>query len=140
MKRDVDEGRLCWAAYSSPPSGEPRGSTLMPSRSGERWTRSRRPETDIGSRSGCGLEMGGAGLKTCGIMVFPQESLTLLAEPMGSKAGPLCAAAAHGDPGFCLRRIDCGTVLVPVPVPAQATFLVFPSDFAARSAVGGEGG
>ncbi len=134
----MDEGRLCWAAYSSPPSGEPKGLTLMPSRSGEQRTRRGRPETDIGSGSGCGLEMGGAGLKTCGIMVFPQENLTLLAEPnhapMGSKAGPLCAAAARSDPGFCLRRIDCGTVLVPVPVPAQATFLVFPPDFAARSA------
>ncbi len=81
--------------------------------------------------------MGGEGLKTCGIIVFPQENLTLLTEPnrapMGSKAGPLCAAAARGDPGFCLRSIDCGTVLVPVPVPALATFLVFPADFAARS-------
>ncbi len=81
--------------------------------------------------------MGGAGLKTCGIMVFPQENLTLFDEPnrapMGSKAGPLCVAAARSDPGFCLRRIDCGTVLVPVPVPVQATFLVFPADFAARS-------
>jgi hypothetical protein len=82
--------------------------------------------------------MGGAGLKTCGIIVFPQENLTLLAKPnrapMGSKAGLLCAAAARGDPGFSLRRIDCGTVLVPVPVPVQATFLVFPAGFAARSA------
>ena len=88
--------------YSSPPSGELRGSTLMPSRSGERRTRRGRPETDIGSGSGCGLEVGGAGLKTCGIIVFPQENLTHLSEPnrapMGSKAGPLCAAAARGDP------------------------------------------
>ncbi len=36
-------------------------------------------------------------------------------------------------PDFFLRRIDCGTVLVPVPVPVLATFLVFPADFAARS-------
>jgi hypothetical protein len=103
----------------------------MPSRSGERRTRRGRPETDVRSGSGCGLKMGGAGLKTCWIIVFPQENLTLFDEPnrapMGSKAGPLCAAAARGDPGFCLRRIDCGTVLV------QATFLVFPADFAARS-------
>ncbi len=81
--------------------------------------------------------MGGEGLKTCGIKVFPQENLTLLTEPtrapMGSKAGPLCAAAARGDPGFCLRSIDCGTVLVPVPVPILALFLVFPAGFAARS-------
>ena len=40
---------------------------------------------------------------------------------------------ARGDPGFCLRSIDCGTVLVPVPVPGQAMSLVFPADFAARS-------
>ncbi len=109
----------------------------MPSWSGERRTRRGRLETDIGSGSGCGLKLGGEGLKTCGIIVFPQENLTLLAEPnrapMGSKAGPLCAAAALGDPRFCLRSIDCGTVLVPVPVPAQATFLVFPADFTARS-------
>ena len=109
----------------------------MPSRSGERRTRRGQPETDIGSGSGCGLEVGGAGLKTCGIMVFPQENLTHLTgpnrAPMGSKAGPLCAAAARGDPGFCLRSIDCGTVLVPVPVPALALSLVFPADFAARS-------
>ncbi len=32
-----------------------------------------------------------------------------------------------------MRRIDCGTVLVPVPVLAQAAFLVFPVGFAARS-------
>jgi hypothetical protein len=46
--------------------------------------------------------LGGEGLKTCGIIVLPQENLTLLAEPnrapVGSKAGPLCAAAARGDP------------------------------------------
>jgi hypothetical protein len=74
----------------------------MPGRSGERRTRRERPETDGGSGSGCGLELGGEGLKTCGIIVFPQENLTLLAEPnrapMGSKAGTLCAAAARGDP------------------------------------------
>jgi hypothetical protein len=72
----------------------------MPSRSGERRTRRGRPETDIGS--GSGVKVGGEGLKTCGIMVFPQENLTLLngpnPAPMGSKAGPLCAAAARGDP------------------------------------------
>ncbi len=65
MKRDVDEGRLCYG-------------------------------------SGWGLEVGGGGLKTCGIIVFPQENLTHLSgpkrAPMGSKAGPLCAAAARGDP------------------------------------------
>jgi hypothetical protein len=118
------------ASYSSPPSGELRGSTLMPSRSGMRRTRRGRPETDFGSGSGCGLKLGGEGLKTCGIIVFPQENLTLLTEPnrapLGLKAGPLCAAAARGDPGFCLRSIDCGTVLVPVPVLVHATFLVFP--------------
>ncbi len=85
--------------YSSPPSGELRGLTLMPSRSGERRTR---PETDDGSGSGCGLKLGGEGLKTCGITIFPQENLTLFAgpnrAPMGSKAGPLCAAAARCDP------------------------------------------
>ncbi len=109
----------------------------MPSRSGMRQTRRGRPKTDFGSGSGCGLKLGGEGLKTCGIIVFPQENLTLLTEPnrapMGSKAGPLCAAAACSDPGFCLRSIDCGTVLVLVQVPAQATFLVFPADFAVRS-------
>jgi hypothetical protein len=75
---------------------------LMPSRSGERRMRRGRPETDIGSGSGCGLKMGGEGLKTCGIIEFPQENLTLLTgpnrAPIGSKAGPLCAAAARGDP------------------------------------------
>jgi hypothetical protein len=85
-----------------PPSGEPRGSTLMPSRSSGWRTRRGRPETDIGSGSGCGFEMGGEGLKTCGMIVFPQENLTLFAgpnrAPMGSKAGPLCMAAARGDP------------------------------------------
>jgi hypothetical protein len=74
----------------------------MPSRSGERRTQHVRPETDVGSGSGCGMKLGGEGLKTCGIIVFPQENLTLLAEPnrapMGSKAGPLCAAAVRGDP------------------------------------------
>jgi len=88
--------------YSSPPSGEPRGSSLMPSRSGERRMRRGRPETDVGSGSGFGMKLGGEGLKTYGIIVFPQENLTLLAErnraPMGSKAGPLFAAAARGDP------------------------------------------
>jgi hypothetical protein len=86
------------AAYSSPPSGEPRGSTLMPSLSGMRRTRRGRPETDIESGSGCGLEQGGEGLKTCGMIVFPQENLTLFARPnrtpMEPRAGPLCAAAA----------------------------------------------
>ncbi|MFN9953592.1 MAG: hypothetical protein ACK55I_10855, partial [bacterium] len=67
--------------YSSPPSGELRGSTLMPSRSGELRTRRGRPETDGGSGSGCGLNLGGEGLKTCGIIVFPQENLTLLTGP-----------------------------------------------------------
>jgi hypothetical protein len=109
---------------------------LMPSRSGMRRTRRGRPEPDFRSGSGCGLNMGGEGLKTCGIIVFPQENLTLLAEPnrapMGSKAGLLCAAAARGDPGFCLRSIDCGTVLVPVTVLVLASFLVFPAGFAAR--------
>ena len=87
--------------YSSPPSGEPRGSALMPSRSGERRTRRGRPETDVGSGSGCGMELGGVGLKTCGMIDFSQENLTLLTipnrSPMESKAGPLCAAAARGD-------------------------------------------
>jgi hypothetical protein len=73
----------------------------MPSRSGERRTRRGRPETDDGSGSGCGIEWGGEGLKTCGIIVVSQENLTLLADPnrapMRSKAGPLCAAAARGD-------------------------------------------
>jgi hypothetical protein len=41
--------------------------------------------------------------------------------------------AARGGPRFFLRRIDCRTVLVLVPVPAHATFLVFPADFTARS-------
>jgi hypothetical protein len=46
-------------------------------------------------------------------MVFPQENLTLLAEPnrvpMGSKAGLLCAAAARGDPGlFAQNRLRNG--------------------------------
>jgi len=109
----------------------------MPSRSGMRRTRRGRPEPDFGSGSGCGLLLGGEGLKTCGIIISSQENLTRLTQPnrapMGSKAGPLCAAAARGDPGFCLRSIDCGTVLVPVPVPALALSLVFPADFAARS-------
>jgi hypothetical protein len=113
------------------------GSTLMLSQSGMRRTRRGRPEPDFGSGSGCGLKLGGEGLKTCGIIVFPQENLTRLTEPnrapMGSKAGPLCAAAAPGDPRFCLRSIDCGTVPVPIPVPALALSLVFPADFAARS-------
>jgi hypothetical protein len=47
------------------------------------------------------MELGGVGLKTCGITVFSQENLTLLTKPnrapMESKAGPLCAAAARGD-------------------------------------------
>jgi hypothetical protein len=63
--------------YSSPPSGEPRGSSLMPSRSGERRMRRGRPETDDGSGSGCGVNLGGEGLKTCGITIFTQENLTL---------------------------------------------------------------
>jgi hypothetical protein len=97
-----------------------------------RRTRCGRPEPDLGSGSGCGFKMGGEGLKTCGIIVFPQENLTLLTEPnCAPKAGPLCATAARGDPGFCLRSIDCGTVLV--PVPALETFLVFPAGFAACS-------
>jgi hypothetical protein len=87
------------AAYSSPPNGEPRGSTLMPSRSGMRRTRRGRLETDIGSESGSGFKLGGEGLKTCGIMVFPQENLTLFAgpnrAPMEPRAGPLCAAAVR---------------------------------------------
>jgi hypothetical protein len=74
----------------------------MPSRSGGRRTRRGRPETDIGSGSGCGLKMGGEGVKTCGMIVLPQENLTLFVlpnrAPKGSKAGPLCAAAARGDP------------------------------------------
>jgi hypothetical protein len=109
----------------------------MPSRSSMRRTRHGRSEPDFRSGSGCGLKLGGEGLKTCGIIVFPQENLTRLTEPnrapMGSKAGPLCAAAARSDPGFCFRSIDCGTVPVPIPVPALALSLVFPADFAARS-------
>jgi hypothetical protein len=73
----------------------------MPSRSGERRIRRGGPETDVESGSGCGMELGGVGLKTCGITVFSQENLTLLTKPnrapMESKAGPLCAAAARGD-------------------------------------------
>ncbi len=73
----------------------------MPSRSGERRTRRGRPETDNDSGSGSGMEVGDAGLKTCGIMTFSQENLTHLTvpnrAPMESKAGPLCAATARGD-------------------------------------------
>jgi hypothetical protein len=47
------------------------------------------------------MKLGGVGLKTCGMIDFSQENLTLLTipnrSPMESKAGPLCAAAARGD-------------------------------------------
>jgi hypothetical protein len=50
-----------------------------------------------------------------------------------SKAGRLCAAAARSDTRFSLRRINCGTGQVPVPVPDRDASLVVPMDFAAQS-------
>ena len=110
----------------------------MPSRSGLRRLRRGRPDPEIESESGCGLTLGGEGLKTCGgMIVAPQENLTRLTRPnrspMEPKAGPLCAAAVRGGSGFFLRRIDCGTEQVPVPIPGPGVYLVFPADFAARS-------
>jgi hypothetical protein len=110
----------------------------MPSRSGLRRLRRGRPDPEIESESGCGLTLGGEGLKTCGgMIVAPQENLTRLTipnrSPMEPKAGPLCAAAVRGGSGFFLRRIDCGTEQVPVPIPEPGVYLVFPADFAARS-------
>ncbi len=79
----------------------------MPSRSGMRRTRGR-PEPDNGFGSGSGLKLGGEGLKTCGIIVFPQENLTLFAEPnrapMEPKAGLLCAGAARGVLDFLAQN------------------------------------
>ena len=88
----------------------------MPSRSGLRRLRRGRPDPEIESESGCGLTLGGEGLKTCGgIVVAPQENLTRLTlpnrSPMEPKAGPLCAAAVRGGSGlfFTQNRLRYGT-------------------------------
>ena len=110
----------------------------MPSLTGTRRLRRGRTESTIGSGSGVRHESGRENKKPAGMMDGLQENLTRFGLPgrtpmLGTKAGPLCIAAARGGPVCFLRSAGCGTKSEPVPVSTITASLVFPADFAATA-------